>query len=123
MLFPLQYFLLHLISPFLSPEKVSENTDNGELERQRGALREFLNTGDPRWGEKCIGPVSLIGKSEDGRTVLSLEKPGFELDGTARRGDSERVVLVKFSKEGPRNVAVAWKEDVLKRERNSKGKL
>lgn len=84
---------------------------------------EFVKTGDPPWGEKCISPTGLLWKQSDGRGVLGLNKPGAELEGSGRRGDAERVVLVKFSKEGPRNVEVAWKKDILIGEREGKEKL
>ena len=42
---------------------------------------------------------------------------GPELKDSDRRGDEKRVVLIKFSKEGPRNVEVRYKKDVLEEER------
>lgn len=53
----------------------------------------------------------------DGRLVLGLDKPGKELAGTQRGGDWERVVLVSFRKEGPRDVEVRGREEVLREER------
>ncbi|KAI9790761.1 MAG: hypothetical protein M1835_000789 [Candelina submexicana] len=122
-LFPPQYFLLHLISQLLSSEEAPRNIDRDELKRQRDALMEFLERGDPPWGDKCICPFSLLGKREDGRTALSLERPGLGLESVGRRGDSERVVLVRFSEEGPRDLEVAWKIDVLEQDERMKGKL
>jgi len=113
-LFPPQFLLLHLIEQFLSPPARSRE----EIERQRESLRRFLHSGDPPWTEKCISPIQLMKRKSDGRAVLSLEKPGYELEGTQRRGDGERVVLVEFRKEGPRRVEVAWRRDVLDEERN-----
>jgi len=112
-LFPPQFLLLHLIEPFLSPPAQSRE----ELQKQRESLREFLHSGDPPWTEKCISPIQLMKRKGDGRAVLSLDKPGYELEGTQRRGDAERVVLVEFRKEGPRKVEVAWRKDVLEEER------
>ena len=59
-------------------------------------------------------------RKSDGRSVLALDKPGPELADSGRRGDDERVVLVKFSKEGPRNVEVRLRRDVLSEERGAK---
>jgi len=112
-LFPPQFLLLHLIEPFLSPPAQSRE----ELQKQRESLRKFLHSGDPPWTEKCISPIQLMKRKSDGRAVLSLDKSGFELEGTQRRGDAERVVLVEFRKEGPRKVEVAWRKDVLDEER------
>ena len=122
-LFPPQFFLLHLLSPFLSPENVPTVLDPEELSRQREAVVDFVKSGDPPWGEKCMSPIGLFWKGSDGRAVLGLDKPGLELEGSGRRGDVERVVLVDFRKEGPREVEVAWKKDVFKEEREDKVKL
>ena len=89
-------------------------------------LMDFVKSGDPPWTEKCISPQGLLWKQADGRAALGLDKPGLELEGSARRGDSERVVLVEFRKDGPRKVEVAWKKDIMQEERTSrknKGKL
>lgn len=122
-LFPPQFFLLHLLSPFLSPENIPTVLDPGELARQREAVVDFVKSGDPPWGEKCMSPIGLFWKGSDGRAVLGLDKPGPELERSGRRGDPERVVLVEFRKEGPRKVEVAWKKDVFKGEREAKEKL
>ncbi|MCJ1476267.1 hypothetical protein MMC13_004933 [Lambiella insularis] len=122
-LFPPQFLLLHLLAPFLSPENVPATTDPAELARQRQRVVEFVNSGDPPWTQKCISPIGLLWKQGDGRAVLGLDKPGVELEGSNRRGDDERVVLVDFRKEGPRKVEVKWKRDVFREERDGRGKL
>ncbi|KAI9821149.1 MAG: hypothetical protein M1827_003883 [Pycnora praestabilis] len=122
-LFPPQFFLLHLISTFLSPDNVSNTMDSEKIARQRDALMDFINTDDPPWGEKCISPTALLWKMDDGRAVLGLEKPGPELARSERRGDPDRVVLVEFSKEGPRNVEVRRKKDVFAEQRAHETKL
>ncbi|KAI9724282.1 MAG: hypothetical protein M1828_003706 [Chrysothrix sp. TS-e1954] len=119
--FPPQMFLLSLISPFLSPSGANaSDVTLEELRSQRQRLRDFLKTGDPPWGEVCIGPQQFM-RLKDGRTVLSFEKPGHELEGTNRRGEKERVAIVEFKKEGPRNVEIAWKKDVVEAERGHAG--
>ncbi|KAK4998473.1 hypothetical protein LTR16_007043, partial [Cryomyces antarcticus] len=122
-LFPPQYFLLHLISPFLSPENLPNVIDHDELQRQRQALMEFSKTSSPPWGEKCISPLAVMKRKGDGRVVLGLDRPGLELENSDRKGDSERVVLVNFNKEGPRNVEVRLKKEVFEEERAAKEKL
>ena len=87
---------------------------------------EFLNgDGDGKgvkWADKVMSPTGLLMRKSDGRSVLALDKPGPELKGSGRRGDEKRVVLVKFSKEGPRNVEVRLRKDVLDEE-NGNAKL
>ena len=119
-LFPPQFFLLHLLDSFLCPEDASNLTDAKELARQRERLTEFVKSGNPPWTEKCISPISMLWRKSDGRAALSLDKPGSELEGSERKGDDERVVIVQFDKEGPRRLEVAWKKDILEQERQSK---
>ena len=87
-------------------------------------MLEFLSgDGDGngiKWADKCMSPVGLLMRKSDGRSVLALDKPGPELKDSGRRGDEKRVVLVKFSKEGPRNVEVRLRQDVLDEEKSAK---
>jgi hypothetical protein len=55
--------------------------------------------------------------------VLGLEKPGPELKDIGRGGDEKRVVLVKFSREGPRDVEVRERVEVLREEKEAAAKL
>ncbi|MCJ1480813.1 hypothetical protein MMC06_000968 [Schaereria dolodes] len=119
-LFPPQYFLLHLLSPFLTG---GEQSDDSAFLKQRTSLMDFVKSGSPPWTDKCISPTSLMWKQTDGRVVLGLDKPGPELANSQRKGDVDRVVLVDFRKEGPRRVEVAWRTDVFKDERQSFEKL
>ena len=122
-LFPPQYFLLHLLAPFLSPENGPNIIDHTELGKQRERVMDFVKSGDPPWTEKCMSPTALLWKQSDGRAVLGLDKPGLELEGSGRKGDLERVILVDFRKEGPRKVEVAWKSDIFQQERDGREKL
>lgn len=113
-LFPPQYLLLDLASQFLD---VSE----GDLESRRERLRHFIRTdGTPTWDKKYISPLGLSFGRNDGRAVLALDKPGPELKDTDLTGDDQRVVLVKFQKEGPRRVEVRWRKDVMEEERRER---
>lgn len=120
-LFPPQYYLMYLLSQYLEVGGKSLSTE--ELQKQRDGVIEFLKgDGDGKgvlWADKVMSPVGLLMRKSDGRSVLALEKPGPELKDSGRRGDDKRVVLVKFSKEGPRNVEVRWRKDVLEEEKTA----
>lgn len=121
-LFPPQFLLLYLASLHLDKE-----ADKGgkhaiskeEIERRRQSLRQFVETdGTPPWRDKYISPLSLgHNVMSDGRTVLALDKPGLELKGSGLMGDTERVIFVKFCKEGLREVDVGWRTEVLEEKR------
>ncbi|PQE31466.1 NUDIX domain-containing protein [Rutstroemia sp. NJR-2017a WRK4] len=120
-LFPPQFYLMYLLAPFLPSDK---EYSESELRKQRDDVMEFLKTdgGDGTgvpWGEKVMSPVGLM-MGRDGRSVLGLGKQGPELSGKGKSGDEKRVVLVKFSKEGPRDVEVREKKEVLEEERKAK---
>ena len=125
-LFPPQYFLLHLIAPFLSPANAPTPMEPAELSRQRGALLEFVRNGggEVPWTDKVISPHAILvtkqGSYGDGRVLLGLDKPGPELKGTERKGDTERAVYVDFRKEGPRRVEVRLKKDALEDEKEKR---
>ncbi|KAL4986087.1 hypothetical protein BDW68DRAFT_163910 [Aspergillus falconensis] len=109
-LFPPQFVLLSLAAQFLDKEPRTAAPD--ELQRRRTQLIDFAHSGSPPWTEKCISP--RVGKfMEDGRAVLTLEHPGPELEGTDRRGESERAVLVRFQKGSARELSLAWKKDIF----------
>ena len=112
---PPQVYLLSLIDPFLSP-----STDVRILEDQRRRLTEFVGSGDEDmpFSRMCISPVMIHKQKSDGRSVLALHNPGYELRDTDRKGDSRRVVLVRFESKGvPQSVEVRWKREVLAGER------
>ena len=71
-------------------------------------MTEFVYSGSPPWTEKCISP-KMMKMREDGRAVLALDHPGPELKGSERRGESERVIMVRFKKGEAREVDVAWR--------------
>ncbi|KAJ5289906.1 uncharacterized protein N7443_010159 [Penicillium atrosanguineum] len=120
-LFPPQFLLLHLTSGFLDQEPRS-GASVEELEKRRAALVEFVHSGSPAWTEKYISP-KMLKMSEDGRAVLALDEPGPELKGSGKRGESDRVVLVRFKKGSAREVNVAWKKDALKEGREGHSNL
>ena len=123
-LFPPQYLLLHLAARFLDeseplPEQQGPRKD--EILSRRTRLRDFIMTdGSPPWLDKYISPVGL-GFKKDGRVVLGLDKPGRELEDSGLKGDVERVILVKFQKEGPRQVNVRSRREVLEELRKEGG--
>jgi len=121
-LFPPQFFLLTMVSQFLTPTLPNAVTSE-TLEQQRKELRQFLKSGDPSWADVCISPQALIGQIGDGRAVLSLEHPGMGLEEQGRKGIKDYVVMVKFSKEGPRNVEIKTKKEILRDLKEDVGKM
>jgi hypothetical protein len=113
---------MYLLSPFLAT--LSSPLSTEELQVQRDKFLEFLkgdggDGGGVPWADKVISPVGILMRKSDRRSVLGLEKPGLELRESGRGGDEKRVVLVKFSKEGPRNVEVRERKDVLDEEKQA----
>lgn len=114
-LFPPQFLLLHLVSGFLDQEPRA-NISVEEMERRRAALVEFVHSGSPPWTDKFISP-KMLKMTEDGRSILALDDAGAELKGLGKQGESERVVLVQFTKGTVRKVEVGWRKEVLREER------
>ncbi|KAJ5103359.1 Cystathionine beta-synthase core [Penicillium argentinense] len=111
-LFPPQFLLLHITTGFLDREP-RLGASIQEMEKRRTALTEFVHSGSPPWTDKYISP-KMLKITEDGRAVLALDDAGPELKGSGRRGESDRVVLVRFTKGSAREVDVAWKKDVFR---------
>ena len=113
-LFPPQFLLLYLMAPYL--DQVDGRYDPNNLPTDPAARRQdllkFVKTGDPPWTDKYISPTGIMFRKEDGRAVLALDKPGPELKGSNKRGEDKLAVLVKFNKEGPRQVEIVQKKDV-----------
>jgi hypothetical protein len=107
-LFPPQYYLIWHLSKFLT----NNSSSVAELEAQREAARRFLRgsgTNGVPWADKVTSPTAI--GFVNGRSVLSVDVPGPELKGSGRRGESGDNVLVRFSKEGPRDVRVISNEE------------
>lgn len=120
-LFPPQFLLLYLISEILDQDVAAE--DPAAVLRKRETLRRRIETeGSPPWRDKFISPIGLQ-FGQDGRSVLALDKPGPELKGSGLKGDTEYVVLVKFNKEGPREVEVGLRKEILKERREKAAKI
>ncbi|OLN85415.1 Nucleoside diphosphate-linked moiety X motif 19 [Colletotrichum chlorophyti] len=136
-LFPPQYYLLHLVAQFCkvaSPSSSSSARGSAYFASQRDGLLQFLKRiptagseaarGHPTsaipWSDKVMSPHNLFIRALDDRIVLGIDKPGPELRDSGRGGDWERVVLVKFTREGPRKVEVRGREEVLKEEKKAK---
>lgn len=140
-LFPPQMYLLSLLAQFLTGPPLERSSDGGQqghYRRQREQLLAFLATpqveadnersrqegkkgsvrktvGRIPWADKVISPVQHR-RAADGRLVLKLDSPGPELKGSGRGGDHERVVLLRFAAEGPRDVEVKRWEEVDREE-------
>lgn len=136
-LFPPQFFLTLILSKYLSPTVTGPDSpipSVSELQKERDNLHTFLNKprmydGKPEvsFAEACISPI-VLGKGEYGdlaqdgiggvdkdTAVLVLDRPGKEVEaqGHGRTGIREWVVVTKFKKEGPRDVDVRRREEVL----------
>ncbi|KAH9894493.1 hypothetical protein F4778DRAFT_783923 [Xylariomycetidae sp. FL2044] len=129
-LFPPQYFLLSLMSQFMTGPPKGSSSPSEAMEHYRGQrekLRGFLDTvptatetkavrhhtSQIPWADKAISPVVLGIMPGDKRTILGLDKPGPELKGSKRGGDWERVVLADFRKGSVKNVEIRNREQVL----------
>jgi 8-oxo-dGTP pyrophosphatase MutT (NUDIX family) len=136
-LFPPQFFLTLMLAPYLSSTVTSPSSpipSVSDLQLEREKLLDFLHkprTYDSQpevsFAEACISPI-VLGKGEYGdkaqdgvggvdkyTAVLVLDRPGEEVDaqGQGRNGIREWVVTTKFKGEGPRDVGVRRREDVL----------
>ncbi|ORY06375.1 hypothetical protein BCR34DRAFT_452992, partial [Clohesyomyces aquaticus] len=135
-LFPPQFFLTLLLAPYLGTTITSPTSpipSPEALQRERDSLISFLETPRSYQGEQevsfadaCISPV-VLGKGEYGQkdqdgvgrgvdkhmAVLTLNWSGREVEGLGRRGLREWVVTTRFKGEGPRDVDVRRREEVL----------
>lgn len=114
MLYPPQFLLLSIVSQFLDQQQQSPASVplTKEKEARRKKLLEFIHSGNPPWTDKFVSPRSLK-MLDDDRSVLALDHPGPELNGSGKKGESERVILVRFGKGGPTDVDVRWKKDIM----------
>ncbi|PGH12460.1 hypothetical protein AJ79_04296 [Helicocarpus griseus UAMH5409] len=122
-MFPPQVLLLSFVSQFL--ERVGEyasTVSKEESAKRRAELVDFAHSGSPPWTDKYISPFP-IGQVPDGRKILALDFVGPELQGTGKKGEPDRVVLVRFKKEGPREVEIRWKREIVPEEKAAKSSL
>ncbi|KAK2812668.1 hypothetical protein FQN50_001314 [Emmonsiellopsis sp. PD_5] len=122
-MFPPQVLLLTFVSQFL--ERVGEyasTVSKEESAKRRAELVEFVHSGSPPWKDKYISPTA-IGRVPDGRAILTLDYVGPELQGSGKKGEPDRVVLVRFLKEGPRQVEIRWRSEIVKEEKQAKSAL
>ena len=125
-MFPPQVLLLAFVSQFLDkpgpggedPRSIRQE----ESSRRRSELRQFAHSGTPPWTHKFISPRP-IGSHNDGRTILALDSSGPELKGTDKTGEYDRVVLSRFSKEGPRDVEIRWRSEIVPQKEAVKSSL
>jgi 8-oxo-dGTP pyrophosphatase MutT (NUDIX family) len=136
-LFPPQFFLTNLLAPYLSPTVTSASSpipSLTELAKEREECMEFLSRKrlydgqeEATFAEACISPV-VMGRGEYGQdaqdgigglgkdtAVLKLDFPGKEVEsqGLGRKGLREWLVTTRFKRDGPRDVDVVRREDVL----------
>ncbi|KAL2363682.1 hypothetical protein RJZ56_003389 [Blastomyces dermatitidis] len=112
-MFPPQVFLLSFVAQFLErPGENATDVSKEESARRRSEFVDFVHSGSPPWTDKYISPVA-IGQVPDGRNILTLDYVGPELQGSGKKGEPDRVVLVRFRKEGPREVEIRWRIEVV----------
>ncbi|KAK3986060.1 nucleoside diphosphate-linked moiety X motif 19, mitochondrial [Cladorrhinum sp. PSN332] len=110
-LYPPQFYILSVLEPFFAGGK-------GTVNEQRERFLEFVDrvptaeggkeTEMIPWKDKAMSPT-VVGRKEDGRLIMGLDKPGPELEGTGRGGDGQRRIVVRFGKEGPSEVSIEIK--------------
>lgn len=125
-LFPPQLYLMTLLADFLPDATSPPPVDYAA---QRAAVLDFLAatpagrgnhpTARIAWADKVMSPILAFFRRADNRSVLGLERPGPELEGSGRGGDWERVVLVRFTRQGPSEVEVRWRDEVFSEEREA----
>ena len=144
-LFPPQFFLTGLLAEYLAKGVTSPSSPTpslSELQAEREKCLDFLQKprtydGEPEvsFAEACISPIVLgkgqygqsgqdgVGRVDKDTAVLVLDRAGKEVEeqGQGRRGIREWVVTTRFKGEGPRDVDVRRREDVLGK--NLQGKL
>ncbi|PVH95824.1 hypothetical protein DM02DRAFT_617638 [Periconia macrospinosa] len=144
-LFPPQFMLNFLLAPYLSATVTSASSpipSPQALQEERDKALAFLSrpriydgTSEVSFAEACISPVPMgrgmygeenqDGISETGITkdtaVLALDRPGREVEAQklGRRGIREWVVTTKFKREGPRDVDVRRRDDVVMRKESA----
>lgn len=108
-LFPPQFFLLWLVGDFLKQGHGTLGMDG--LEEQRYRLIQFVESGDPPWGEKCISPnpVKMVGDT----LILGMGGAGPEVKESARKGDEERVLRVELAEDLETGGRRSWPKEVL----------
>ncbi|EOA86679.1 uncharacterized protein SETTUDRAFT_115113 [Exserohilum turcica Et28A] len=135
LVFP-QFFLMSLISPYLAATVTSASSPTpspSELQAERDAFFEFLQKPrmyngkpEPSFAEACISPVVIdkglvekskldaIGGVAKNTIVLTMDHPGKEVEeqGYGRRGIREWVMTGKLTNEGPTEVNI-WRRDEL----------
>ncbi|KAG6010060.1 hypothetical protein E4U21_000503 [Claviceps maximensis] len=132
-LFPPQVYLLTLLARFIGAAATDPDAGPAHYARQRRELLSFLRrsvtaeteagkkhvTAGISWAEKVMTPYIMFSRARDGRLVMSLDRPGPEVEASdgGRGGDWERVVLARLGKGGPLDVEIRMRDAVLEEER------
>ncbi|KAG5932666.1 hypothetical protein E4U53_001227 [Claviceps sorghi] len=138
-LFPPQAYLLTLLARFLTGPTTDVEAGPVHYAAQRKKLLSFLRRGVTAetergkehatagisWADKVMCPRMILRREQDKRAVMALDRPGPEVEagGGDRGGDWERVVLAKFAREGPLEVEIRMRDDVLQEERAGKAAM
>ncbi|KAI9731529.1 MAG: hypothetical protein M1834_004649 [Cirrosporium novae-zelandiae] len=128
---PPEYYLLHLLSQFLTPHPTeAEQPLLQKYEKDRAALMGFITSGTPPFGNRAICPQKLNSKESadnNNKIILALDnkpEPGTEMwkrgNGEVEEtetGDPDRFIIADFTDletDGPRGLEVVWREEFLK---------
>lgn len=105
-----------------APSGATQNEEKGSVRVDGGGGKKVHPTAMIPWTEKVMSPEVLFVRKSDGRLVLGIDKPGPELKGSGRGGDFKRVVLAKFGKQGPTQVEVRNRDEVLREEKEAEAR-
>jgi 8-oxo-dGTP pyrophosphatase MutT (NUDIX family) len=135
-LFPPQFYLLHLVSEFTTVDKTRETSmGHQQYQTQRDGLISFLartpttrpgsdksTASETRphptsvipWAEKVMSPRFLVPGAADGRMIFGVDRPGPELQDSGRGGDYERVLLLRFDRGVTSDMDIYWRDEVVR---------
>ena len=117
-MFAPQVLLLTFVAQFLDrPESQLQASAT-----RRSELLKFIHAGNPPWTCRYICPRP-IGQTADGRGIVALDHAGPELEGSDKKGEPDRIVLYRATKEGPREVEIRWRRDVVAQAKKAKSTL
>lgn len=119
-LFPPQALLLTFVAQYLEKADISNinsASSSGPLTptesaKRRSELLDFVHSGTPPWTDKFISPRPLA-LTPEGKTVLDLNYPGPELEGSDKKGELDMVAVVRWAKAVPRDVEFRRRSEMV----------
>ncbi|KAK2744628.1 hypothetical protein FQN57_004233 [Myotisia sp. PD_48] len=111
-MFPPQVMILTLVAQYLQRPGETVPISVQESAKRRAELLEFNFSGEIPWAYTFISPRG-IATLPDGRTIMDLSDPGPELKGSTKKGYMDRVTVSRFTKEGPKEVDVHYRSEIV----------